>query len=199
MLCVLLQFISSRPNSSDTQHSAHLGSRSSSFSSRVRPAPDHHPVSLHYSSPPQTSYLASEGPMSPVYNMPYSSEHCNGPVQRIEKAPLVKVSRYDYNLMHNLVVFFLLLRQVVVALFASVSNFGFWGNEMHKDKYNIFFHLSLFSQTAGARHRQMSNTSSQFHTATQNWSATANLSRHFMTTPAPPVCTLWRRALHMRR
>ncbi|XP_016135652.1 pleckstrin homology domain-containing family N member 1-like [Sinocyclocheilus grahami] len=90
VLCVLVQFISSRPNSSDTQYSAHLGSRSSSFSSRVRPAPDHRPVSLHYSSPPQTSYLASEGPMSPVYNTPYSSVHCNGPVQRIEKAPLVK-------------------------------------------------------------------------------------------------------------
>uniref|UniRef100_A0A672JVU6 Pleckstrin homology domain-containing family N member 1-like n=1 Tax=Sinocyclocheilus grahami TaxID=75366 RepID=A0A672JVU6_SINGR len=92
VLCVLVQFISSRPNSSDTQYSAHLGSRSSSFSSRVRPAPDHRPVSLHYSSPPQTSYLASEGPMSPVYNTPYSSVHCNGPVQRIEKAPLVKVA-----------------------------------------------------------------------------------------------------------
>ncbi|KAK9954279.1 hypothetical protein ABG768_016361 [Culter alburnus] len=93
-----LCFISSRPTSSDTQYSAHLGSRgsrSSSFSSRVRPTMDHHPISLHYSSPPQSSYLASEGPMSPVYNMPYSSVHCNGPVQRIEKAPLVKSNSWS--------------------------------------------------------------------------------------------------------
>ncbi|KAL0158265.1 hypothetical protein M9458_046341, partial [Cirrhinus mrigala] len=69
--------------------------RSSSFSSRVRPAPDHRPVSLHYSSPPQISYLASEGPMSPVYNTPYSSVHCNGPVQHIKKAPLVKSNSWS--------------------------------------------------------------------------------------------------------
>ncbi|XP_051517265.1 probable pleckstrin homology domain-containing family N member 1 [Myxocyprinus asiaticus] len=85
-----LNFISSRPTSSDTQYSAHLGSRSSSFSSHARPTPAHRPVSLHYSSPPQSSYLSSEGPMSPVYNTPYSSAHCNGPVQHTEKAPLVK-------------------------------------------------------------------------------------------------------------
>uniref|UniRef100_A0A671ME73 Pleckstrin homology domain-containing family N member 1-like n=1 Tax=Sinocyclocheilus anshuiensis TaxID=1608454 RepID=A0A671ME73_9TELE len=102
-----LCFISSRPNSSDTQYSAHLGSRNSSFSSRVRLAPDHRPVSLHYSSPPQTSYLASEGPMSPVYNTPYSSVHCNGPVQRIEKAPLVKSNSWSTpqtNVKHQLLV-----------------------------------------------------------------------------------------------
>uniref|UniRef100_A0A8C1G849 Pleckstrin homology domain-containing family N member 1-like n=1 Tax=Cyprinus carpio TaxID=7962 RepID=A0A8C1G849_CYPCA len=102
-----LCFISSRPNSSDTQYSAHLGSRSSSFSSRVRPVPDHHPVSLHYSPPPQTSYLASEGPMSPVYSTPYSSVHCNGPVQRIKKAPLVKSNSWSTpqtNVKHHLLV-----------------------------------------------------------------------------------------------
>ncbi|KAK7132285.1 hypothetical protein R3I93_018742 [Phoxinus phoxinus] len=102
-----LCFISSRPTSSDTQYSAHLGSRSSSFSSRVRPVPEHHPISLHYSSPPQSSYLASEGPMSPVYNMPYSSVHRNGPVQRIEKAPLVKSNSWSTpqtNVKHQLFV-----------------------------------------------------------------------------------------------
>ncbi|XP_052396092.1 probable pleckstrin homology domain-containing family N member 1 [Carassius gibelio] len=102
-----LCFISSRPSSSDMQYSAHLGSRSSSFSSQVRPAPNHRPVSLHYSSPPQSSYLASEGPMSPVYNTPYSSVYCNGPVQRIEKAPLVKSNSWSTpqtNVKHQLLV-----------------------------------------------------------------------------------------------
>lgn len=90
-----LCFISSRPTSSDTQYSAHLGSRSSSFSSRVRPVPDHRPISHHYPSPPKPSYLASEVVLSPVYNTPYSAMHRNGPVQRIEKAPLVKSNSWS--------------------------------------------------------------------------------------------------------
>lgn len=94
ILIVCSQFILSRPTSSDTQYSAHLGSRSSSFSSRARPTPDHRPVSLHYSSPSHSSHLSTEAPMSPVYNTPYTSVHCNGSVQRVEKAPLVKVNPY---------------------------------------------------------------------------------------------------------
>ncbi|KAA0707078.1 Pleckstrin -like proteiny domain-containing family N member 1 [Triplophysa tibetana] len=90
-----LCFISSRPASSDTQYSAHLGSRSSSFSSRVRPTPDHRPVSLRYSSPSHSSHLTTEAPMSPVYNTPYTSVHCNGSVQRVEKAPLVKSNSWS--------------------------------------------------------------------------------------------------------
>ncbi|XP_065141921.1 uncharacterized protein plekhn1 [Paramisgurnus dabryanus] len=85
-----LCFISSRPTSTDTQYSAHLGIRSSSFS-HARPTPGHRPVSFHNSSPSQSSYLSTEGPMSPVYNTPYS----NGPVQRVEKAPLVKSNSWS--------------------------------------------------------------------------------------------------------
>ncbi|TRY96612.1 hypothetical protein DNTS_024244 [Danionella cerebrum] len=84
-----LCYTSSRPPSSDLQYTAHLGSRSSSFSSRLRPGPEHFP------SPPKPSYLASEGVLSPVYSTPYTAMHCNAPVQRIEKAPLVKSNSWS--------------------------------------------------------------------------------------------------------
>ncbi|XP_062397613.1 probable pleckstrin homology domain-containing family N member 1 isoform X2 [Sardina pilchardus] len=90
-----LCYSSSRPPSAETQYSARLGSRSNSVSSHTRPQPDLRPLSLRYSSPLRTSYLSTEVPPSPVYNMPYTSVARNGPLQRVEKAPLIKSNSWS--------------------------------------------------------------------------------------------------------
>lgn len=96
-----LQYASSRPPSAETQYSARLGSRSNSVSSHVRPHLDLRPLSLRYSSPQRSSYLSSEGPQSPVYNMPYTSVVRNSPLQHAEKAPLIKVKPVSVVMSHN--------------------------------------------------------------------------------------------------
>lgn len=86
-----LQYSSSRPSSIET---ARLGSRTNSVSSQTRPDRDPRPLSLRYSSPQHGSYLqpAESAPLSQIYSTPYSALHRVSP-QRLEKAPLVKVSR----------------------------------------------------------------------------------------------------------
>ncbi|XP_012681544.2 probable pleckstrin homology domain-containing family N member 1 [Clupea harengus] len=90
-----LCYASSRPPSTETQYSARLGSRSNSISSHTRPHPDLRPLSLRYSSPQRSSHLYSEVIQSPVYNMPYTSVTRNGPLQRAEKAPLIKSNSWS--------------------------------------------------------------------------------------------------------
>ncbi|XP_017564755.1 probable pleckstrin homology domain-containing family N member 1 [Pygocentrus nattereri] len=88
-----LCYISSRPTSTDTQYSVRLGSRSNSMSSQTRPVPDL--MSLRYSSPQRSSVLSNNDPMSPIYTTPYSAMHNNTPVQRLEKAPLIKSNSWS--------------------------------------------------------------------------------------------------------
>ncbi|XP_036387816.1 probable pleckstrin homology domain-containing family N member 1 isoform X1 [Megalops cyprinoides] len=91
-----LCYISSRPTSAETQLSARLSSRSNSVSSRVRPPPEPRPPSsLCYPSPQRYSCNSADGPLSPVYNMPYSSVYQDAPVQPAEKAPLIKSNSWS--------------------------------------------------------------------------------------------------------
>ncbi|KAL2103604.1 hypothetical protein ACEWY4_000472 [Coilia grayii] len=90
-----LCYASSRPPSIETQYSSRLGSRSNSVSSHARPHQDLRPLSLRYSSPQRASYLSSEVTQSPIYNTPYTSVVRNGPLQHVEKAPLIKSNSWS--------------------------------------------------------------------------------------------------------
>uniref|UniRef100_A0A8C8BXT0 PH domain-containing protein n=1 Tax=Oncorhynchus tshawytscha TaxID=74940 RepID=A0A8C8BXT0_ONCTS len=90
-LCVSLQYISSRPCSTET---ARLGSRSNSVSSHAaRSERDTRPLSQ------RCSYLPHEGPvvLSPVYNIPYSGLHRDraSTPQCLEKATLIKSNSWS--------------------------------------------------------------------------------------------------------
>ncbi|KAG9269666.1 pleckstrin homology domain-containing family N member 1 [Astyanax mexicanus] len=88
-----LCYISSRPTSADTQYSMRLGSRSNSMSSQTRPTTEL--MSLRYSSPQRSSILSNNELKSPIYTTPYSMMNHNTPVQRIEKAPLIKSNSWS--------------------------------------------------------------------------------------------------------
>ncbi|KAI1890816.1 hypothetical protein AGOR_G00157510 [Albula goreensis] len=91
-----LCYISSRPTSAETHLSACLSSRSSSVSSRLQPILGlHPPSSLHCSSPACSSNGSEDGPLSPVYNMPYASLSQEATVQPVKKAPLIKSNSWS--------------------------------------------------------------------------------------------------------
>ncbi|XP_048096558.1 LOW QUALITY PROTEIN: probable pleckstrin homology domain-containing family N member 1 [Alosa alosa] len=91
-----LCYSSSRPPSGETQYSARLGSRSNSVvASRRGPSGPFFAILSCYSLRSRSSYLSSEVPPSPVYNMPYTSVTRNGPIQRVEKAPLIKSNSWS--------------------------------------------------------------------------------------------------------
>ncbi|KAJ8391940.1 hypothetical protein AAFF_G00084110 [Aldrovandia affinis] len=86
-----LCYISSRPPSGETQLSARLSSRSNSVCSRLQPVLELRPPS----SPRPCSYASENQPLSPVYNMPYTSMHQGASVPPKGKAPLIKSNSWS--------------------------------------------------------------------------------------------------------
>ncbi|XP_028849617.1 probable pleckstrin homology domain-containing family N member 1 isoform X3 [Denticeps clupeoides] len=90
-----LCFASSRPPSMEVQSLMGLGSRTNSMSSHGRPHPELRPLSRPGSSSLRSSHASSEGPLSPIYSTPYTSAMRSGPVQHVEKAPLIKSNSWS--------------------------------------------------------------------------------------------------------
>lgn len=88
-------YISSRPASTDMQQTRGLSGRSSTQSSNVKSIMEIHPPPARYSVPDRDSYASIEDPLSPVYNMPYSSLQLEHPADDVSKLPLIKSNSWS--------------------------------------------------------------------------------------------------------
>ncbi|MGH0121154.1 UNVERIFIED_CONTAM: hypothetical protein FKN15_046399 [Acipenser sinensis] len=88
-------YISSRPASTDMQQTRGLSGRSSTQSSNVKSIMEIHPPPASYSVPDRDSYASTEDPLSPVYNMPYSSLQLEHPADDVSKLPLIKSNSWS--------------------------------------------------------------------------------------------------------
>ncbi|XP_041130799.1 uncharacterized protein LOC121329315 [Polyodon spathula] len=87
--------ISSRPASIDMQKTCRLSGRSSTRSSNVQSIMEIHPPPARFSVPDRDSYASTEDPLSPVYNMPYSSLPLECPADDVSKLPLIKYNSWS--------------------------------------------------------------------------------------------------------
>ncbi|MGH0122378.1 UNVERIFIED_CONTAM: hypothetical protein FKN15_014809 [Acipenser sinensis] len=88
-------YISSRPASTDMKQTRGLSGRSSTQSSNVKSIMEIHPPPASYSVPDRDSYASTEDPLSPVYNMPYSSLQLEHPADDVSKLPLIKSNSWS--------------------------------------------------------------------------------------------------------